>query len=249
MVACYRNSMQTPEGKPITLLYHNVSSTTLPEVDIIAKGQEYPIGIVHAVVDAGGQAMHARDYVPPADTEIHQAEIHLPPDRAAKFLEYYKEHFVDPCVNGQFCHGLAGHVMDWSHWSLSTPGARPVPPDRAQSGVPYAIVPTGKTVAGTEPIAQHTTFGTANPEYNVGILGQDLPMAVMKNTDTMQLYGGEMRHTYDRLDKRARRRQAIGDFTYRVGSALRPSRRRASRAESPAAQRPGHVDIPRDPDL
>lgn len=187
---------------------------------MIAKGAEYPIGVVHSVVTPNGETMHATDYAPGADVPVQKAEIHLSPEDAERFLDYYREHFVDPCVKGQFCHGLVAHTLDWDHWSTSMHGERPISPDNLQSGTPYAVVPPGLNSRGLPASATHSMFGIDKPDHNASILGQDLPLAVMKNTDTTQLYGGEIRPNYDRLNPADARKHRFDDLRYRWSKRL-----------------------------
>lgn len=218
--------MSHTEGRsPITLRYHNVSSKSLPEVDMISGGQEYPIGIVHSIVGPDGQELHAKNYVPDQDVEVHTTEVHFEKESAAKFVEYYKKHFVDPCVNGQFCHGLAAHTMNLNHWTNIHHGDRVHAPDKLESGTAYSIVPPGRHANGADRGSKHSMFGTADPTRNVSVLGQDLPMAVMDNADIMHLYGGEIRPSFDRTDRSTQRRIRFDNFKYRLGQLIRPQAR------------------------
>jgi len=217
--------MNMPNGeaqKTLTLLHHHVSSDDLPRLashpDV--QGQNYPLAVVHGVIDHQGDAMHAVRYKLPEGAAVGKTEIHLAPDAAEAFLGYYRDRFVTPCTTEGHCHGLVAHVLGWDHWTAGMPAKRPVASDQLESGKAYAVVPVGKNEFGNRYQMTHSMLGTADPSLNVSMLGDDLPVAVMDNATAQKMYGGVIHESYNANHQAQRRHYTWDNLKYSVGKVI-----------------------------
>ncbi len=216
--------MHIPDSEvhALTLLHHNVSSDDLPRLanypDI--QGQNYPLGIVHGVVDHKGESLQAVRHTPPEGAAVSATEIYLSPDAAEAFMGYYRDRFVKPCTTEGHCHGLVAHVLGWDHWTDERSAKRPLPSDQLQSGRSYSIVPPGKDEFGNRHSSTHSMLGTADPSLNVSMLGEDLPFAVMDNATSQKMYGGVIHESYNVANQNERRRYTWDNVKYNVSKII-----------------------------